>query len=171
MRRWSEALVKETVSQSLLDADAEDSDQDLAALSDLRSLVSRKLGTKSAVNRLRSDLEDWKKNRALSARLEEVFSDITEELEEISDDIRWARTRRGRFVLFANDYGQHIYGKIRPNPKFADVYLLADAKQEELVVSGSVAEEATLQELRSIIQEHDPGVPVNYQVTVRPQSH
>ena len=169
-KKWSDALVQRSVSSWLFDPKPSDTDEDRVALSELRNLVNRELNTVSDVKGLTSDLKIWGKARALSERLKQVFDAVVfEELKQISDDIGWAGNARGKFIVFANDYVQELYRKseFRSDPKFAEVYVCAHSKRNEIVVTGAVASQGILNKVRSIMRANDPGIPVSYQVTVK----
>ena len=169
-KKWSDALVERSVSSWLLDPEPSDTDDDRVALSELRNLVNRELNTVGDVKGLTSDIRKWGKGRALSERLKQVFDTIIfEELEQILDDIDWASSARGKFIVFVNDYVQELYRKseFRSDPMFADVYVGAHSMRNEIVVTGAVASEGMLNKVRSIMRDNDPGIPVSYQVTLK----
>jgi hypothetical protein len=74
----------------------------------------------------------------------DVLEDVSGELKEIADDVRFADSPRGRFVLFCNDYSQELYKIIRSQAKFVDAYIGAHLDREAVVVQGHVPDEAAL---------------------------
>ena len=108
--------------------------------------------------------------RAPSERVKQVFDIIIlGEIKQVMDDIGWASNRRGKFIVFANDYVEKLYRKsaFRSDSKFAEVYVRAHSKRNEIVVAGAVASEGILKKVRAIVRDNDPGIPVTYQVTVK----
>jgi hypothetical protein len=163
--KWSEWLIKRSVDDFLFDPQPSDTAEDMALLAELRRLCCRELTSLESVRQLRAELKGFSNSHSFSERMRDVLDDVRGELKEIADDVRFAGSPRGRFVLFCNDYVQDVHKIIRSQPKFADAYIGAHVDREAVVVAGHVADEAALHELRAIINTHPPGVEVIWRVT------
>jgi hypothetical protein len=163
--KWSEWLIKRSVDDCLFDPQPSDTAEDVALLAELRRLCCRELASLESVRQLKVELRGFSNSRSFSERVRDVLEDVSGELKEIADDVRFAGSPRGRFVLFCNDYGQELYKIIRSQAKFLDAYIGAHVDREAVVVQGHVPDEAALHELRAIINAHPPGVEVIWRVT------
>ena len=163
--KYSEWLIKKSVDDFLFDPKSSDAAEDLVQLAELRNLCSRELTSLQSLRQLKAELKDFAKARSVSERVRDVIDEVREELGEILDDLRFARSSRGRFVLFCNDYVRELYKIIRAQSQFADAYVGAHLDREAVVVAGQVPDETALHELRAIIVAHPPGVEVIWSVT------
>ena len=126
----------------------------------------REFTTLEAVRQLRAELKDITRASTVSDRVSDVLEDVREELREILEDFRFARSRRGRFVLFCNGWAPDVYRTVRSPSRFDDAYVGVHARREAVVVAGHVPDAAALHDLRAIIEAHPPGVEVVWKVAV-----
>jgi hypothetical protein len=164
--RWSEWLVKRSFDESLFDSEPSDTAADKALLAKLRVLCTQQLTTADSIRQLRAELKEITKASTVSDRMSIVLQDVREELREILEDLRFARSWRGRFVLFCIDWAQEVYRTVRLQPRFDDAYVGAHVDREAVVVAGRVPDDAALCDLHAIIDAHPPGVEVIWKVTV-----
>jgi hypothetical protein len=163
--KWSECLIKRRVDEFLFDPEPSDTVDGLAQLAELRGLCGEELTSPQSCAGLRAALKDFTAARRPSKRVRAVLAEVREALREISSDLRFAASARGRFVLFCNDYVQELYKTVRVRADFADVSAGAHISREALVVSGHVRDEGVLGELRAILDAQPPGVEVIWRVT------
>jgi hypothetical protein len=102
----------------------------------------------------------------LSEKAREVVDVLQEELAEIASDLRFARSRRGKYVLFIQNYVQKLYETLRKDSRFDDVLIGAHSEREVVFVTGQVRGEANLRTLKSILLDSACGLPVEYLVKV-----
>jgi hypothetical protein len=165
--KWSEWLLDCSLDDFLFGPEPDDTAHDLALLGELRSLCSRNLASLKSVRELKAELKSFARSRSVPGRVRGVLDGIEERLAEIADDLRFARSPQGRFILFVNDWAQQLYRIIRPQPRFADAFIGAHRDGAAVVVYGRVPTERALRDLRSLIEAHPPGVEVIWQVAVR----
>jgi hypothetical protein len=162
----SDFLIQRSISADLFDPQPSDSDEDRAVLEQLRRLCGGDLTTLDSIKELRAEIKQLTRARAMSDRVSAVLEDVGEELAEILDDLRFAKSRKGRFVLYFQDWSARVHTVIRSQPRFCDAYVMANSDREAVVISGSVPDEDALRDLRSIIDAHPPRVQVIWEVTV-----
>jgi hypothetical protein len=161
----SESLVKKEISSFQFDPEPSDTTEDKALLKKLRKLCSVELTSAKSVKQLKVELKKFAKVQAASVRMNNLVEDILGELDEIGDDIKFAGSPKGRFILFFNDWAQPLHKKIRSQKKFNNAYLVADPKNKTIVVTGSVPSEKARRELEALVKAHPPGVKVVWRVT------
>ncbi|HEU4678611.1 MAG TPA: hypothetical protein VFS35_03755, partial [Terrimicrobiaceae bacterium] len=96
-----------------------------------------------------------------------VAEEVLKELDEIAADLKFAKSRRGKFVLFANDYAQEVYKKLRADADFNDLYIASHPEREELVLTGSATSFDVLIASLSLISKYPSGVPLRVDVTIK----
>jgi len=124
----------------------------------------RGLATPQSVRDVRAELKGFAKSRFISPGDRDL---LEQELEELSDDLRYARSPDGRFRLFVEDWARNLYRTVRTQPRFNDAHVGARRDCKAMVVGGSVPSERALRDLRAIIDAYPPGVEVVWKVDVR----
>src|SRR5262245_12488761 len=135
-------------------------------IEELREPCESGLATQQSIREVRWQLKGFARSRYISP---DDRDDMEKKLEEISDDLRYARSPEGRFMLFVNDWSRDVYRTVRRQPRFNDALVGGHRDREAIVVAGSVPSERTLRDLRAIIDAHPPGVEVVWKVNVRPR--
>jgi len=135
-------------------------------IEELREPCERGLATQQSIREVKAQLKSFAKSRYILL----VDRDgLEQELEEISDDLRFARSPEGRFMLFVDDWSREVYRTVRKQPRFNDALVGRHRDREAIVVGGSVPSERALRDLRAIIDAHPPGVELVWKVNVRPR--
>jgi hypothetical protein len=163
--KWSEALTKTKIDQALFD-DFELTPTEKPFFVELRNLCSTPIDSLNRVTEIKTAIKELLAGRKLSTNARELVSVLKEELAEIASDLRFAKSRRGRYVLFVQDYVQLLYRTLRQDSRFAEVYVGGHVEREIVMVGGEVRNKADLETLKSIISAHPSGLPVEYKVTV-----
>jgi len=164
--KWSEQLVKNRIDPSLFEATPEQSQGDRKAIADLKFYCEGVFNTSEKVLRVRKKIEEVKTASRAPAVLN-VADEVLEELDEIADDFKFAKSRRGKFVLFANNYTQEVYKKLRANADFNDLYIASHPDREELVLTGSAKRFDVLIASLSLISQYPSGVPFRVDVNIK----
>lgn len=167
MTKWSELLNKTSISPDIFE-DLEELDaEDRARIEALRDLCAGVIDSKEKVKQLREAIAALRKQRRVTPGERGYFADVKEELAEIAEDIRFASTKRGQFVLSGQDWWQHLHPQIRADERFDDIVCGMHADKYVYLVIGKVRGASALAELQQLIDAHEPPVPVEYRVEVR----
>ena len=90
------------------------------------------------------------------------------EIDDIAKDLEFAKSRQGRFILFANDWAQLFHARLRADPRLEEVSVGSKPDQEVLAAYGHVASPQDLVRLVQLIAAEPPGVPIEYRIVVGP---
>jgi hypothetical protein len=165
---WSFFPVADSIGQFLLGAAAVD--RIAGKLNELRRLCERGLATQKSIRALRAELKGFARSRIASPTVRDrLEADLETLLEELSEDLRLAKSADSRFRLFVEDWVREIYRTVRAQPRFNDAFVGGHRDREAVVVTGSVPSERALRDLRAIVDGHPPGVEVVWKVAVRPR--
>ena len=165
--KWSESIVKTRVDASIFEETEKLSHDDRAVLNDLSFWCEGVFQSEERIEKVRKKvLRARDLTEASAAAIREIADQVLEELREIEEDLKFAQSRRGRFILFANDYGQELYGDLRKVAALDEVMVGSHPEREELVVSGRVEAAEHLSQLASLIAEHPPGVPIRFELVL-----
>lgn len=163
--KYSEQLVKNRINPFLFEATPEHSPGDRKEIADLQFYCEGAFNTSERISKVRKKIEDIK-TASLSAVVVGVADEVLEELDEIADDLGFATSRRGKFVLFANDYGQEVYKELRAIADFNDLCIASHPDREELVLNGTVKSFDVLSTSLSLISKYPSGVPFRVDVII-----
>ncbi len=166
MPRWSESLLKTRVEVDAIDVpDAVTADESYR-IKDLLFLVGGVVANATQLAKVRERLQKSLANGPKTKAVRAVAKAIEAELAEIERDLGWAQSRRGKFVLFTNDWMQTFHAQRKADRELDGVALGVDAEQERIVAGGSVASPEALVRLVQLLAAHPPGVPIEYRVVV-----
>lgn len=164
--KWSESLVKTRVDENLFTPPEGCSAEDRRRLDDLRFFCQ---GAFHDAERLAKARERFARAAARgepSEVVQEVVKAVEAEFDEIEADLRFAKSRRGKFVLFANDWAQSWHAELRREARYFGVSVGSHGEQEVLMVAGEVASAEDLADLARLVGRHPPGVPVEFRVRI-----
>jgi hypothetical protein len=164
--KYSERLVKNRIDPLLFEAKPEHSPGDRKEIADLQFYCEGVFNTSERVSKVRKKIEDIK-TASPSLALAGVADEVLEELDEIADDLGFATSRRGKFVMFANDYAQEVYKEMRATADFNDLYIGSHPEREELVLTGTARSFDVLSASLSLVSKYPSGVPFLIDVTVK----
>lgn len=164
MLKWSESLLKTRIEVSVFEIDATADASDIARVKDLKFFCGGVFETAERIDKVRAIVQKKAREKPASSIVKSVVQGILEELSEIESDRKFAKSRRGKFILFANDWIQPIYAEIRPAKRFEDLFFSADPEKEQIVVQGSVANAIDLIDCIKLVEKFTPGVPVEFRV-------
>ncbi len=167
--RWSESLVKTHIDQALFPAPADCSADERGRIDELRFLCQGVFQDVERVVKVRQRVARAAARGEPSETVQEVVEAIEAELDEIAADLGFAASRRGRFVLFVNDWAQSWHADLRHDPRFVAVSIGALPDREVVAVTGEVGFAEDLADLARLVGRHAPGVPVEFRVTVAAQ--
>lgn len=170
MPKWSESLIKERVSADLFEEIPSDDEawsrEEKQRIRDLAFVCEGVFRSNERVKSAVAAIKKIRKGAAPAVR--EVADAVLEELKEIRDDLKFAKSRRGQFVLFANDYAQEVYKTMRKDEALAEVMIGSHAEHEQLVIAGSVNDAEDIAKVARLLAKHPSGVPVQFHVVLRP---
>ena len=133
---------------------------------DLRLYCSADLSKLKNIKEVRDAIRKAKRAKPRSDIIESVADAILEDLDEIEDDLKFAESRRGKFVLFVNDWVQILYKDLRKSENSNDIVVGPHVDSELILVHGEVKESSHLRQIIKLISALPPGIPVQYRVVV-----
>jgi len=166
MTRWSESLLKSRVAVESIPIPEGCSADETFRIRELLAIVGGTCATREQVAALRERLEKSLKRGPKSPAVRAVTAAIEEELAEIVEDCEFAQSRRGKFVLFANDWAQRFHAIGRADRGLDGISLAAHQEHERIVASGTASSPDDLVRLVQLLAAHPPGVPIEYRVVV-----
>ena len=160
MNKWSEHLTQDTLSghliQEMLSHLSEGQAELIAELStpcDNKRDISAK---RRIVKKVASSIPDC------------VLQEVLDELDEISKDIGWKKSPRGKYISAINDWVQPFHSEIRSNPRFDSLAVGGHVKHEVVFVAGKAENQNDLDELLKLLAEHNPPYKILVDVKVGP---
>lgn len=171
MTKWSESLIKERISQELFQEPPGQgtwSREEKQRVQDIAFLCEGVFRSDERVKKALAAIKKLRKDAPGAAR--DVADHVLEELKEIRNDLKFAKSRRGKFILFANDYAQEVYKTLRKDDALAGVMIGSHPEHEQLTVAGSVEDAADIAKVAQLLAEHPPGVPVQFHVLLQPSA-
>jgi hypothetical protein len=162
--KWSEALTKTTINEFIFDGKFDSAEESFVL--GLRALCMGAVDTGDRVKEIRAAIKELPPTGKLSAGAREVVRNLKAELADIVSDLRFAKSRRGKYVLFVQDYVQLLYGEMRKDARFDDVFIGGHTEREIVAVTGRVRSDSDLQALKNILHGSPSGLPVEYWVKV-----
>jgi hypothetical protein len=114
---------------------------------------------------------DLKNLRATAKRLKSIlplplFESLDEEVREIAEDAKWAKTARGGYVSAINQWVEPFFSEFRARPQFGDVLIGSHATREVVFVTGFVQSENIFREFLSYVQSKKPPYKVMTDVRI-----
>lgn len=165
MTKWSEELLKTKVDRALFEPDPDHTAEERRQIDDLAFFSDGVYRDRERIQKVRTRVKKVLADRKASPTVTAVAQAVAEELDEIQQDLKFAASRRGRFVLFANDWSQSWHG-LRQEPRVRDIVVGANPEREALVVGGAVATATDLVDLVQLVDRHPAGVPIEFRVTL-----
>lgn len=164
--RWSEHLIKRKIDENIFDIDDDLNPEEADRIDDLRLYCDADLSNLKNIKEVRNEVRKTKKAKPRSDIVGFVADAILEDLDEIESDLKFAEGRRGKFVLFVNDWGQKLYKDLRQSEDFNDIVVGTHVDSELILVHGEVKDASHLSQIIKLISASPPGVPVQYRVIV-----
>ncbi len=159
MGRWADYLVRRQVSQSLC-----------AAIEKETKLTDAERDALSARYDRAVDMKPLRAvAKALGPRLSgKTRAELAEQVREMGEDLRYAKTDFGKTVLTINAWLEPWYkDTIRADAAFDDVMIGGDAGAPfRVLVTGRIATRTELDRLRQIVDSRSPPFDVEYRVAV-----
>jgi hypothetical protein len=166
MARWSESLLKSRVDIDGIDIPSNLNADESYRVKDLLFHADGVCDTSDQVKKRRERLKKSLAEGPKSAAVREVAAAIEAELTEIEQDLAFAQSRRGKFILFMNDWSQSFHVQRKADRGLDGVALGAHPDQERVIAHGSVATHDALTRLVQLLTAHPPGVPIEYRIVV-----
>ncbi len=165
--KWSESLIKSKIDPQLFEIEDDIKNEEHQILKDFQFYCEGIFDTPERIKRVKGKIKDLKKN-SKSKIIKAIGNEILGELKEISDDLKFANSRRGKFVLFANDYGQEVYKELRTHNELNDFMIMSHPEKELLVLTvvGSTPSAKTVIKAINIIDKYPAGVPFQINITL-----
>jgi hypothetical protein len=120
-------LVKRTVDEQVLN----DALQGATLSAPLRALLAREFQDETSVQ---AALAAFRKEMPTGGQDDLIL----EELKEIRDDLKWAKTKKGRLILACNEVVPRLYRTIRSEWGLSEVMIGAHAEKLAVMVAGHV---------------------------------
>ena len=168
MPRWSESLIKTRIDPSVFEAPEDCSADERYRIDDLKLVTDGIYDTNDRLQGVRDRVKRSLARGPNTPLIKEIAATLRQEIAEIASDLKFAQSRRGRFVLFVNGWAQGLHARRREDRRLDDVSLFANPNKEEIVAVGSVAAPEDLVRLVQLLATDPPGVPLEYRVTVKP---
>jgi hypothetical protein len=154
--KWRTLLVKESISDGLIDA--LEAKVDAKIVAQFRTLAGRSPQELKTLESLIAKVRKY-----IDAEHHESLRD---ELQEIKEDNRWLGSKRGRYVLAINSWVHSFRADFVGLAKFSDVVVGGHAKKEVVFVCGKVASKRDYDDLLAYIESKRPPFKVLVEVTV-----
>ncbi len=167
MEKWSESLVQRKVGDEVFETNEDVTQIDQTQLDDMQFLCEGVFTDKERLKKVRGKIKKTYCGKGNSSLVRNVAESVLEQLAEIKDDLKFAKSRRGKFILFVNDWAQQAYVGLRQDTRFDDIMIGSHLEEERIVVTGETSDPATLVETIQMIATNEPGVPVEYRITVQ----
>ena len=167
--KWSEALTKNRIAPEALQLEEPHSPAEAEQLKDLAFYTQGVFEKPERIEKIRELLRKRRRDKSTAPRIRTVIDAVLAELKEIAEDLAFAASRRGTFVLFVQDWAQTFHAALRRNKDFDNLFIGAHAEKETIVAQGSVPSAKALGACAALIEKHHPGVPVEFHVRLDPQ--
>lgn len=171
MQKWSKALTKNRVDSEIFEDVSEATPTELARIKDLKFYCEGVFETSERIKKVREIIKKKAKERPTSTIVTITANAILDELKEIETDLKFAKSRRGKFVLFANDWAQQVYSRLRKDARFKDLALGPSSEKETLIVYGSISDATALIDAIRILEMYDAGVSIEFRITLPTSNH
>lgn len=131
----------------------------------LQTIVGLSFGARDQAQTL---LKDLRSRRSLWKALlgVEIYADLKEELEEISEDLRWSKSSKGKLVLAANTFAEIVCIQLRNHGKFNSVFIGAHPNEMQIMVTGKVEDASVYRDLIALLHGFPAPYPVSERVTI-----
>jgi len=118
MEKWSASLVKNRIDPHLFEAS---SPQLAERLKDLKFYCEGVFETPERIAKVKKILQKKAREKPVTPEWKDAVRAILGELQEIQDDLKFAKSNRGKFILFFNDWAQDLYVPLRKDPAFTGI--------------------------------------------------
>lgn len=138
---------------------------------DLINGIAGKLGPKNFA-KVQPKLErrfetkaDVKALRALAKKLEPLlepveYEDLTEEIDEIAEDIEFAESQRGQVILDVNEWHKGFHAEFNGLERFAKAMIGIHPKENAILLAGHVQSAEDYAAFREYVESKNPPHPV-----------
>ena len=160
MNKWSKMLVKDEISDFLI----EQIESDISNLTiDELNIIRKKVESIDDVKLLKKIIIENKQKLT-----ESLFEELIEEITEITSDFKWQKTKRGKNVIYINDWTQEFYSEFRSFEKFENVYIGGHSENENVIfITGKVNKENDMTELIDYINSKKPKLELLFKVEIK----
>jgi hypothetical protein len=86
----------------------------------------------------------------------ELMSQLMRQVAAIKKDQAWSVSRRGQYILEINRWAEPFYAEFRSMPEFADVFIGGYTRQDVVLVSGTVTDQAEWDRLVDYVNSKNP---------------
>jgi hypothetical protein len=149
MSNWTSFLAKTSVSPAVIEACCSHVPGSTQAT--LVAELGISIDSPADLTRLRAAVKCLE--RMLPAH---AFESLDEEVREIAEDAKWAKTTRGRYVQTINQWAEPFFAELRSRPQFHDVAIGGHATREVVYATGFVQREDIFHELMVYIHSKKP---------------
>ncbi|MBL8756096.1 MAG: hypothetical protein JNK15_22575 [Planctomycetes bacterium] len=166
MTRWSELLTKTHVDIGAIEVPDGLTPEESYCIKDLLFFADVGCPNVEQLTKVRERLKKALARGPKTKAVRAVAKAIDAELDEIERDLEFARSRRGKFILFSNDWAQSFHAERKADRGLDGVALGAHGELERIVAAGTVDSPDALVRLVHLLAAHPPGVPIEYRVVV-----
>ncbi len=164
---WSAFLVKTRVDDGVFDFDDSTEPEERQRIEDMRFLCGGVFTDSERIAKVRDKIKKLRSAKPRSEAVTEVAGRVLAELDAIQQDQGFAKSRRGKFVLLANDWGQGLYETLRADRRFDGLMVGPHADFERIVVTGEVHDPLVLAAAVELIAKYDSDALLEYRVLCR----
>lgn len=166
MNRWSESLLKFRVDLEAIGIPDSSNPDESNCIREMCGMVEGEHTTKERLAAARKRLAHSLARGPKTSKVRAVAAALRAELDEIEADLAFQSSRRGRFILFVNDWAQGLAAARAKLPECRGISLGSSPDAEIVVAAGRVARTRDLVRFAELLAAHPPGVPVEYRVLV-----
>jgi len=160
MNKWSQMLVKDEISDFLIEQ-IESKTSNLTT--DELNIIRKKVESLEDVKLLKKII--IKNKQKLT---ESLFEELIEEISEMTSDFIWKKTKKGKNIIYINDWLQEFYIEFRSFEKFENVYIGGSAENKNIIyITGTVNDKNDLTELIDYINSKKPKLELLFKVGVK----
>ena len=114
-------------------------------------VLEMQVGSSSDLTKLRQSIRTIKPHIP-----EALYTALSEEFEEISNDQKEAATGRGRYIMEINDWAQPFYPEFRAISEFGDAYIGGHTREMVVLISGKVDSKESYDRLVAYVESKKP---------------
>jgi len=128
------------------------------------------------MNILRQSINNQKEIKATQEvvfRCKNIISELLheqleEELREITEDLKWKKSKRGKAVIIINEWSQTFYGEFRSFDKYENVFIGGHSEINNVIfITGNVKYNEDIDDLLHYLKSKNPPFKIVTQITVK----
>ena len=155
--KWSKFICKSKISDFLLD----EIESELKGKQLGFEIFTKEVESKQDFEELDKSLEDLK--QVIS---KDLFAKVEEEVKEISQDLKWTSTKRGKYVMEVNNWIQSFYSEFRKNPDFENVFIGGHSKRLVIFLTGKIKNQELNEQIEKFIISKSPPFKILNQIKI-----